>query len=65
MCEHCNETQIQLTDNNTAIDLTLMDPIIEKYGKIKGSLINILKRLRYMALPLFTPSSDYIQSVST
>ena len=48
MCENCKETQTQFANAETAIDLALMAPIIEKYGKIKGSLINILQEIHYI-----------------
>lgn len=60
MCEHCNETQLQLTDKDKAIDLTLMDPIIEKYGKIKGSLINILQEIQNLYGYLPQQAMEYV-----
>ncbi len=40
MCEGCSH---EAMNNNEGIDLHLMDPIIEKYGEAKGSLINMLQ----------------------
>lgn len=52
MCENCKKEEIQIKD--VEIDLTLINPVIEKYGKSKGSLINILQGIQdiYGYLPL-------------
>lgn len=43
MCNNCKSEEMfqDLKDDNT--DISLLYPVIEKYGKVKGSLINILQ----------------------
>ncbi|HAE42325.1 MAG TPA: NADH-quinone oxidoreductase subunit NuoE [Clostridiales bacterium] len=60
MCENCKETQTQFANAETAIDLALMAPIIEKYGKIKGSLINILQEIQSLYGYLPQQAMEYV-----
>jgi NADH-quinone oxidoreductase subunit E len=46
MCDNCNKAIVLEEKNLTEIDLTLINPVIEKYGKIKGSLINMLQDIQ-------------------
>lgn len=54
MCENCKKEEMEKQFDDNQIDLTLINPVIEKYGKSKGSLINILQGVQdiYGYLPL-------------
>src|SRR5665647_300208 len=54
MCEQCNSKEMEKNFIDNKVDLSLIDPIIEEYGKKKGSLINILQGIQevYGYLPL-------------
>lgn len=54
MCENCKSKDLEKNFVNKHIDTSLMIPIVEKYGNIKGSLINILQATQevYGYLPL-------------
>ena len=54
MCENCNIVELEKKFEDKKVDLKLIDPILEKYGKTKGSLINILQNIQdvYGYLPL-------------
>ncbi|MDR0885846.1 MAG: NAD(P)H-dependent oxidoreductase subunit E [Clostridiales Family XIII bacterium] len=55
MCENCG-AEPQATD----LDLKELDPILEKYGKIKGSLISILQQTQDIHGYLSKEAIDYI-----
>ncbi|XMB86441.1 NADH-quinone oxidoreductase subunit NuoE [Mycoplasmatota bacterium WC44] len=53
MCENCKES-LESKFTNEEVNLELMNPVIEKYGAVEGSLINILQKTQdiYGYLPL-------------
>lgn len=53
MC-NCKSEEMYKDLNDEDIDISLLYPVIEKYGKVKGSLINILQATQeiYGYLPL-------------
>ncbi|MBN2286586.1 MAG: NADH-quinone oxidoreductase subunit NuoE [Tissierellales bacterium] len=46
MCDKCNDSLSPGQKVATGIDLRLIDPVIEKYGSVKGSLINMLQAIQ-------------------
>lgn len=54
MCNNCNADELKNNFKDDSVDVTLLNPIVEKYGKVKGSLINILQATQdiYGYLPL-------------
>ncbi len=54
MCSNCKPEEMYKDLKDGDIDISLLFPIIEKYGKVKGSLINILQATQdiYGYLPL-------------
>lgn len=54
MCNNCKTEDMAKNFSDESIDTSLLDPVLEKYGKIKGSLINILQATQdiYGYLPL-------------
>lgn len=54
MCNNCKSEEMFNNIKDEDIDISLLYPVIEKYGKIKGSLINILQGTQdvYGYLPL-------------
>lgn len=54
MCNNCKSEEMYKDIIDEDIDISLLYPIIEKYGKVKGSLINILQGTQdvYGYLPL-------------
>ena len=54
MCENCSIGEMEKKFKDENVDLNLIAPVIDKYGKKKGSLINILQEIQevYGYLPL-------------
>lgn len=54
MCNNCKSEEMVNNFKDEAIDTSLLKPVLEKYGKVKGSLINILQATQdiYGYLPL-------------
>lgn len=54
MCSNCKSEEMYKDLKDGDIDISLLFPVIEKYGKLKGSLINILQATQdiYGYLPL-------------
>ncbi len=54
MCNNCKSEEMYEDLKNEDIDISLLYPVIEKYGKVKGSLINILQATQdiYGYLPI-------------
>ena len=54
MCNNCKSEEMYKDIIDEDIDISLVYPVIEKYGKVRGSLINILQATQdvYGYLPL-------------
>lgn len=54
MCNNCKSEEMYEDLKNEDIDISLLYPVVEKYGKVKGSLINILQATQdiYGYLPI-------------
>jgi NADH-quinone oxidoreductase subunit E len=54
MCDNCKVEEMKNNFKDENVDLDLISPVIEKYGKSKGSLINVLQSIQdiYGYLPL-------------
>lgn len=54
MCDNCKTEDMAKCFRDDAVDTSLLVPVLEKYGKVKGSLINILQETQsiYGYLPL-------------
>ncbi|BEP28245.1 NADH-quinone oxidoreductase subunit NuoE [Helicovermis profundi] len=54
MCENCKQDEMEKNFIDEKVDLKLIHPIVEKYGQVKGSLINMLQEIQevYGYLPL-------------
>ncbi|MFO7887752.1 MAG: NADH-quinone oxidoreductase subunit NuoE [Eubacteriales bacterium] len=60
MCDNCSGVEVKKNFRDENVDLELITPVIEKYGKSKGSLINVLQDMQdiYGYLPL--SAMDYL-----
>jgi NADH-quinone oxidoreductase subunit E len=60
MCDNCNVGELKKNFKDENVNLDLMTPVIEKYGKSTGNLINLLQEMQevYGYLPL--KGMDYL-----
>jgi len=60
MCDNCSGDEVKKNFRDENVDLELITPVIEKYGKSKGNLINVLQDMQdiYGYLPL--SAMDYL-----
>src|SRR6056297_2789590 len=60
MCDNCSGDEVKKNFRDENLDLELITPVIEKYGKSKGNLINVLQDMQdiYGYLPL--SAMDYL-----
>ena len=60
MCDNCSGVEVKKNFKDENVNLELITPVIEKYGKSKGNLINVLQEMQdiYGYLPL--SAMDYL-----
>ncbi len=60
MCDNCSGVEVKKNFRDEDVNLELITPVIEKYGKSKGNLINVLQEMQdiYGYLPL--SGMDYL-----
>lgn len=60
MCDNCSGLEVKKNFRDENVNLELITPVIEKYGKLQGSLINVLQEMQdvYGYLPL--SAMDYL-----
>ncbi|MDW7668730.1 MAG: NADH-quinone oxidoreductase subunit NuoE [Bacillota bacterium] len=60
MCDNCSGVEVKKNFRDENVNLELIAPVIEKYGKSKGNLINVLQEMQdiYGYLPL--SGMDYL-----
>ncbi len=60
MCDNCSGVEFKKNFRDEKVNLELITPVIEKYGKSKGNLINVLQEMQdiYGYLPL--SGMDYL-----
>src|SRR6056297_12004 len=64
MCDNCSGVEVKKNFKDENVNLELITPVIEKYGKSKGNLINVLQEMQdvYGYLPL--SAMDYLAEIT-